>query len=304
MRAVVRHDASNASLILMTQLQEPLRALEALRGVFSVSRQPSRAEMRAATENWLGSGAVRAMGWSERVRREDIAAFEARARADGNPGYRVFDRPDSANASAATAIDRLAPETRVESGDVIAIRQIEPIDSNATALGVNAMSVPAARAAILAAVETGRPAATAGFRLTQQSEQRPADGRRRLPGDLRPRGHDRRPTGAPPSAASSSSRWPWTRSSPPWWARCRPTSTCASSTATTWRRAGGSPAAPAAMPRRPAWSHERPYAFAGRQWDLRVTARPQDVPDALDRSAWLFSPPPGCCRRRCSAPRS
>ena len=35
--------------------------------------------------------------------------------------------------------------------------------------------------------------------------------------------------------------------------------------------------------------HERPYAFAGRQWDLRVSARPQDVPEALDRSAWLFA---------------
>ena len=50
---------------------------------------------------------------------------------------------------------------------MIAIRQIEPLDSNVTALGVNAMSW--CRAAILAAVETGRPAATAGFRLTQQS---------------------------------------------------------------------------------------------------------------------------------------
>ena len=74
-QASFNHDASNASLILMTQLQEPLRALEALRGVFSFSGQPSRAEMRAATENWLGSGAVRAMGWSERVRREDIACL-------------------------------------------------------------------------------------------------------------------------------------------------------------------------------------------------------------------------------------
>ena len=132
LRTAFDHDASNASLILMTQLQEPLRALEALRGVFSVSRQPTRAEMRAATENWLGSGALRAMGWSERVRREDIGAFEARVRAEGNPGFRVFDRPDGASASAATAIDRVEPETRVESGDVIAIRQIEPIESNAS----------------------------------------------------------------------------------------------------------------------------------------------------------------------------
>ena len=38
------------------------------------------------------------------------------------------------------------------------------------------MSVPAAREAILAAAETGRPAATAGFRLTQQSSTDPQVG--------------------------------------------------------------------------------------------------------------------------------
>ena len=52
---------------------------------------------------------------------------------------------------------------------MIAIRFIEPLDGNAAALGVNALSMPAARAAIRAAVDTGRPAATAGFRLTQQA---------------------------------------------------------------------------------------------------------------------------------------
>ncbi len=35
--------------------------------------------------------------------------------------------------------------------------------------------------------------------------------------------------------------------------------------------------------------HERHVPFAGRQWDLRVSARPEDVPDAIDRSAWFFS---------------
>ena len=287
-RASFSHDASNASLILMTQLQEPLRALEALRGVFSLSRQPSRAEMRAATENWLGSGAIRAMGWSERVRREDIGAFEARARADGNPGYRVFDRPDSAIASAATAIDRPATENRQENGDVIAIRQIEPLDSNVTALGVNAMSVPSARAAILAAVETGRPAATAGFRLTQQSANdrqigvvvyqaiydhevtTPADRRVALRGVVFV------------SLAMDAQLAALAGKIPDYLDLC-----VIDGDHLATRR--GWPAAPAATPRRPAWCTSGRYAFAGRQWELRVTARPQDVPDALDRSASLFA---------------
>ena len=287
-RASFGHDASNASLILMTQLQEPLRALEALRGVFSVNRQPSRAEMRAATENWLGSGAVRAMGWSERVRREDVTAFEARARADGNPGFRVFDRPDSALASGATAIDRLAPETRVEGGDVIAIRQIEPLDGNLAALGVNAMSVPAARAAILAAVETGRPAATAGFRLTQQSDSdrqmgvvvyqaiydhevmTPADRRVAFRGVVFV------------SLAMDTQLGSLAGKVPPYLDLCV---VDGDHLATRRRVAGraGCDATPQGL------VHERPYAFAGRQWDLRVTASPQDVPDAHDRSAWFFS---------------
>ena len=287
-RSSFEHDASNASLILVTQLQEPLRALEALRGVFSVSRQPSRAELRTATENWLGSGAVRAMGWSERVRREDIAAFEARARADGNPGYRVFDRPDTANPSAATAIDRLAPETRFESGDVVAIRQIEPPDGNANALGVNAMSVPAARAAILTAIETGRPAATAGFRLTQQSE-----GDRQMGVVVYQAIYDRE-AGTPlerraafrgvvfVSLGMDAQLAPLHGKVPPYLEFCV---VDADHLATRRRIAGpvGCDAAPAGL------MYERPYAFAGRQWDLRLTALTQDVPDAKDRSAWLFS---------------
>ena len=47
----------------------------------------------------------------------------------------------------ATAIDR--PREPADD-DVVAIRQIEPLHGNAAALGVNALSMPAARAAILA----------------------------------------------------------------------------------------------------------------------------------------------------------
>ena len=96
LRASFAHDASSASLILATQLEEPLRALEALRGVFSVSRHLTRAEMRAATAalarlaapsaRWAG-----ASGSGARTSPPSRRASAPRAIA----GYRVFDRTDA-----------------------------------------------------------------------------------------------------------------------------------------------------------------------------------------------------------------
>ena len=91
--------------------------------------------MRLATARWLDSGAVSAMGWSERVRREDIAAFEARVRAEGATGYRVFDRTDAVAPLEGWRRRRRAEP--VDGGDVIAVRLIEPLQGNAAALGVN-----------------------------------------------------------------------------------------------------------------------------------------------------------------------
>ncbi|HKX41239.1 MAG TPA: CHASE domain-containing protein [Burkholderiaceae bacterium] len=152
-------DASSASLAVSAQLREPLQALQALRGVYMASDDVTREELRIAVQPWLGSGSLRAMGWLERVRRADIPAFEARVRADGFADYRVFDRKEAADGGSIAAGD----------DEVAALRFIEPIDSNSTALGVNSRSIPAARRAIDEALRTGRPAATAGFRLTQQA---------------------------------------------------------------------------------------------------------------------------------------
>ena len=86
----------------------------------------------------------------------------------GAIGYRVFDRADASRRSKARPAARAARSTRADSGDVIAVRLIEPLQGNAAALGVNGLSIPAARAAIQQAIDSGHPAATAGFRLTQQ----------------------------------------------------------------------------------------------------------------------------------------
>ena len=151
--AAFDRDAVSASLVLSAQLREPLQAIEALRGVYIASDDVTRAEMSLASRAWLASGNLLAMGWSERVRREEVPAFEAMVRADGQPGYTVFDRPD----------------TPAAGGDeVVAMRYVEPMRDNDTALGVNVLSIPAARTAVALTRRSGLPAATAGFLLTQQ----------------------------------------------------------------------------------------------------------------------------------------
>ena len=287
LRATFNHDASGASLILATQLQEPLRALEALRGVFNVSRHPSRVEMRMATENWLGGGAVRAMGWNERVRREDIATFEARARADGVAGFRVFDRSDASPDPASVTLPS-AGDLATGSGDALVVRYVEPAFGNGAALGVNALSIPAARAAITAAAETGVPVATMGFRLAQQDA-----GDERMGVVLYQAIYDREATSAIDrqavlrgvvfvAVAMDAQIASLAGKVPAYLKLCIVDGDL---------RIDGRPLAGAGRCDGEAggFSHARPLLFAGRQWDLRASARADDIPEAGDRSAWIFS---------------
>ena len=117
-------DASSASLALDAQLREPLHALQALRGVYIASTEVTRDELRLASDSWLGSGSLQAMGWLERTRRADIPALEARARAEGLASYTVFDRKDGPGG---TSIAQ-------EDDEVMALRFIEPLQGNAPAL--------------------------------------------------------------------------------------------------------------------------------------------------------------------------
>ena len=122
------HDATGAAQALGAQLREPLAALEALHSVFIASEDVTAAEMHLATRSWLASGGLQAVGWSERVRRDQVSALEARVRAEGHPRYAVFDRKDGA--AAAQADD-----------EVVAVHYVEPFASNAAVLGLNQLSV-------------------------------------------------------------------------------------------------------------------------------------------------------------------
>jgi PAS domain S-box-containing protein len=156
------HEAASVSQALAVQLREPLQALEAMRGVFMASEDVTAEEMRLASNAWLLPGRLQALGWSERMSRQEVPAFEARARAEGATKFNVFDRPGASAASPASA------PARGPGDEVIAIRYIEPLPPNGGAVGLNLLSIPATSTAIDIARRSGRPVATSGFLLTQQ----------------------------------------------------------------------------------------------------------------------------------------
>ena len=272
--AAFERDAVHASSNLAAQLEYPLHALEALRGAYLASEDVTPNEMRRATAAWLAPGMhLQAMGWTEFVARADVPAYEARVRAAEVPEFRVFDRTDTA--------------FKARADDVLAVmRYIEPRQGNSSALGVNARSVPEARVAIDAAVRTDTPGATAGFRATQE----PGDKTsvviyhalyRGSPSTVSERLSAAR--GVVFVTLRMDSMLGAFRSSLPHYLRL-----CVIDTdpmAPRRRLAGetGCETASAEL------LHVRPLAFAGRQWDLRVSAARADLPAARERNALLFS---------------
>ena len=155
---VFERDASAVAAAVEAQLRQATLTLEALRGLMIGSEEVTPDELQRAMQPWLALPLqLQALGVSQRVPKTEIAAFEQTMRRQGGSTYRVFNRlqPDG-------------PPTVAGDTEVVAIRAIEPLAGNAAAMGVNALSIPAAREAILRAADTDAPAATAGFALTQE----------------------------------------------------------------------------------------------------------------------------------------
>jgi len=257
-------DAGRAADAVAAWLHGSLQALQAVHGVFQVHPQASRDDLRKAAAWWLQQPLhLQAIGYSERLSRAELPAFEASVRAEGLSSFRVFDRGER------------------QSGDeLVVIRYIEPMAGNAGALGVNALSIDAAAAAIDRARRSSQPSATAGFRLTQEAaNQTGVVVYHALPG---PRPGSLRGVvfvtlrmdeamGALQQRQASHLRW------------CLVDRTAG---APAPRLAGpaGCETAPALI-----YAYERPLDFAGRQWALRIEAESASADAAWPLNAWLFS---------------
>jgi PAS domain S-box-containing protein len=125
----------------------------------------TRATLRTAAEHWLAPRyRLTAIGWAPLVPREEVPAFEAEVRRElGLPDFHVIERTDA----------DAAPRPRGDA-EVFAIRYLEPAPADAHVLGLNPLSIAAARPAIEATRVDGRPAASAPFQLLHESGDRTA----------------------------------------------------------------------------------------------------------------------------------
>ncbi|HZW73372.1 MAG TPA: CHASE domain-containing protein, partial [Caldimonas sp.] len=277
-RTAFAHDAAHASLVLATQLEEPLDALEALRGILTVSRHPSRAELRVAAQRWLGSSEVATMGWSERVRRDDIAAFEARARAEGLTGYRVNDGAD------AFATPGAAGGALLRGDDVVAVRLVEPLLGNTAMLGANGLAVETTRPAIARAIDTGEPTAMSGVPVAPND---PND--RRVSITIYQAIYDGDPASMADRRAAMrgvvfvtvqmDAQLAAVAGKVPAYLRLCVVDSDPSATAR--RRLAGPPGCEVD---RATLSHAQPLVLAGRQWELRASAEADDMPDSANKT--------------------
>jgi PAS domain S-box-containing protein len=250
------------------------QALQAVHGALGpIGEDAAAVALPDSAAWWLArTPELQAIGHARRLPRSQVVAYEARLQAGGLASYRIFDRPDGAAAAAGD-------------GDVIAIDAIEPRAGNTGALGVNVLSEPAARAAIERAVASGEAAATQAFVLTQSKTRelgvvvylpiyrgRPATAEQRQSAlralvfvTLRPDAALREALGSDISGV----RWCLVD-------RAQPSPPLAGDD-------GGCAAAAASFERR------QELRFAGRDWELRLSARAGELPGGQTAGAWLLS---------------
>ena len=270
-------DAAAAGAAMTAHLNQALYALEALHGLHIGSELVDQGEMRLASAPWLALPiSLQALGYSQRIPRSGIAAFEAAVSRESGQPYRVFDRSPLA----------------AQDDDVVAIRHLEPRARNATALGVNSMSVAAARDAIQRTVASDAPAASDGFRLTQEAGDQT--------GVVIYRAVYRQGPGLPQLATAAERQQAFSavvfvtlrmqqsaeaamREVPPYLAWCLLDSRPGSPRP----HLAGPPGCEASPPM--GLVQLRKIELGGRQWVLRLSADPAAVPDAGYANAWLFS---------------
>lgn len=99
---------------------------------------------------------VRGFGWIEPVRRGDVARLLADMRAEGQPPFEFRESPDNRN-------------------DLLyVVRYMEPYALNPNSVGIDAGSVPAARAAIEQAIDQNRPVLSSPITLQRGSQSLPS----------------------------------------------------------------------------------------------------------------------------------
>jgi PAS domain S-box-containing protein len=278
-RVIFERDATRSADALVAQLNHPLHALEAARGTVAAMGGITAEAVRRASEFWLSQPFhLKAIGWAQRVPRDRLPAFEETVRAElGLPDYHVFDRTGAESAPQAARDE-----------EVIAIRYIEPQKDNRAALGVNPLSIGPARPAIESTLVSGQPSASGGFRLTQETgnqtgvvvylavhDTAPASTpqpRQHVMGVLFATLRMEEAVHSVAAALPSYLQWCVIDTDP----------------RASQRRLAGVPGCESAPDT--GFVQRRPLDYAGRHWEIRLSAQADAVPDSRNwRNASLFS---------------
>ena len=156
--ATFERDAGRLAHAVDARLVAPVLALRALHGAVMANTDTNTntdtdAEMSGfeqVTQWWL----AQPYEWL-------AMGLARRASAPGLP-LRARDAAD-ASRPAAKAFDRDGGVARADDGEVLVVRQVQPLPANQALLGLNLWSVPASRATAAAARASGQPAASAAF---------------------------------------------------------------------------------------------------------------------------------------------
>lgn len=137
-----------------------IHALQALNGVYRASQDVSEHEFHQAARYWLDHlEGIQALGWEERVSREQLKAFETKQRQTIDSSYQVFDR-----------IPGTHERTPARGSEVVAVRFIEPNGGNEEARGLNILSLDVTRQAYERALASKQATATSGFAIAQEKQ--------------------------------------------------------------------------------------------------------------------------------------
>ncbi|MCB2020855.1 MAG: PAS domain S-box protein [Burkholderiaceae bacterium] len=159
--ALFDREAAQASSMLAARLEQPLEALQVLRGAFAVSSAPAPQALRRTARSWLTDDAamqavnssVWSLGYAQWI--TNAEAHDAPLQAEGGTAPLAMDTPAAGAASAAGTADKSA----------LVVQQVEPAASHAPLRGFDLTTLAPLREAIERTLRTDGPAASAGFAL-------------------------------------------------------------------------------------------------------------------------------------------
>ncbi len=156
-KLVFASQAEHLAQAVRTNLQIYHDVLFSIEGLFQSSQQVDRNEFQQfVAYAFQRHPGIQALEWVPRVRAEERADYELRARADGFTNFAVTERtPDG----------RLVPAT--ERAEYAPVYYLEPYRGNEAALGFDLASSTSRREALHLARDSGKPVATQRITLVQ-----------------------------------------------------------------------------------------------------------------------------------------